>query len=118
MQKENWEKLLYEVSPNRGVLFFTALCKFQFIEAASRRRQCVHRAHLIVTAYARYRYIFKFQFIELFQIMCHCEPVRTLVWQSPAKMRLFDGDCHVGLRPPRNDVVVTIDLPNSAITGI
>ena len=30
---------------------------------------------------------YKFQFIELFtkcaNPICHCEPVRTLVWQSP-----------------------------------
>ena len=26
---------------------------------------------------------FKFQFSELFQILCHSEPVRTLAWESP-----------------------------------
>ena len=27
--------------------------------------------------------VFKFQFIELYQILCHSEPVRTLAWESP-----------------------------------
>jgi len=42
--------------------------------------------------------------------LCRSEPARTLAWESPflggncmdfrSKM---SGDCHVGLRPPRND---------------
>ena len=43
----------------------------------------------------------------------HCEPVRTLAWQSrrssgcesePSDHPEEPGDCHVGLQPPRNDV--------------
>ena len=32
----------------------------------------------------------KFQFIELFLILCHSEPVRTLAWESPG----LEGKCH------------------------
>ena len=35
----------------------------------------------------------------------HCEPVRTLAWQSPSTFRKFGGDSHVGAyAPPRNDM--------------
>ena len=36
--------------------------------------------------------------------LCHREPVLTLVWRSVfPDPRTGDADCHVGLRPPRND---------------
>ena len=39
------------------------------------------------------------------KIPCHCEPVRTLAWQSPPNFRNVDGDSHVGAyAPPRNDM--------------
>ena len=49
---------------------------------------------------------------SLYKKACHREPVRRLVWRSPKKRKspnfqkkMFEnlGDCHVGLRPPRND---------------
>ena len=50
---------------------------------------------------------------------CHCEPVRTLVWQSVLLKVPFlkevrtessdfgDADCHVGRCPPRNDIYLS-----------
>ena len=42
---------------------------------------------------------------EATEIPCHCEPVRTLAWQSPSTFQKFGGDSHVGAyAPPRNDM--------------
>ena len=42
--------------------------------------------------------LFKSQFFEYIYLLCHCEPVRTLAWQSPREIPESLGDPHTSLR--------------------